>query len=184
MRTAIAYAGQPGAFAEDACITFCPGDEPIALAGFAEVAAAVAEDRVRRGMLPLENSIAGQVPGVAALIADARLAIEQRHRLAIRLHLLGLDGSALGELRLVRSHPMALAQCTESLARLGLAGEAADNTAAAAQRLARSGDRTIGVIASQRAAERYGLTILARDLQDRADNLTTFGVVARGDSAP
>lgn len=181
MKPVVAYAGKPGAFAEEACRAFRPDHEPLACAGFADVASAVAEGNATVGMIPLENSIAGAVPGVAALIAETHLEIEARHGLPVRMHLLGLPGAELSALKIVRSHPVALDQCAGSLARLGLQPEEADNTAAAAQRLAQSGDTNAAVLASEHAARLYGLAILQRDLQDRPDNVTTFGVVRRAE---
>lgn len=182
MRPTIAYAGEPGAFAEEACRAFRPDHTPIPCAGFEDVATAVAEGITTRGMIPLDNSIAGPVPGVAALIADNALTIEERHRLPVRMHLVGFPDSDPDAIETIRSHPVALAQCAASLARFPARPEEADNTAAAARRLAASGDRTTAVLASEHAAALYGLTILRHDLQDRADNVTTFGVVTRGTS--
>jgi len=182
MKSTVAYAGAPGAFAEEACSAFLPDHEPVALPAFADVAAAVARGEASAGMLPLENSIAGAVPGVADLIAGAGLEVAATHRLPVRMHLMAHPQADPRQVRVVRSHPMALAQCTASLSRLGLQQEEADNTAAAARRLARSGDRNAAVLASQGAASRYGLTIVERDLQDRPDNTTTFGIVRRAAS--
>jgi len=179
MSATVAYAGTSGAFAEEACLTFLPDHEPVAQACFAAVAAAVAQGSVACGMLPLENSIAGPVPGVADLIEEARLMIAARHRLPIRLHLLGSGVGGIDQLCRVRSHPMALAQCGAALSRLGLAGEPNPNAAVAAAELSASGDPKLAVLASDRAAARFGLKILLRDLQDRADNRTTFGVIVR-----
>ena len=179
MTAAVAYAGQPGAFAEDACRAFLPNYDAVPLEGFAEVAAAVLDGWVNSGMLPLANSVAGPVPGVAALIAQPGLSIVGTHQLPIRLHLLGLPNASLEALKTVTSHPMALAQCGAALDALDLQQMPADNTATAACYLADSGDRTRAVLASERAAALYGLRVLQRDLQDRADNATLFGVIRR-----
>ncbi len=180
----IAYAGQPGAFAEEACRAFRPDHEPVSFEGFADVAAAVVEGRAVRGMIPLENSISGPVPGVAALISQTGLLVEERRELPVRMHLLGFADAALDALERITSHPVALAQCAGNLAQFSVRLEAADNTAASARRLAASGDRKAAVLASEHAASLYGLTILRHDLQDRADNFTTFGVVRRDATAP
>lgn len=179
MNATVVYAGRPGAFAEEACRAFLPDHEAVACTGFGEVTAAVSQEAASLGMLPLENNIAGAVPGVALLIAQAGLDIAERHSLPVRLHLLGVADARIDEVRVVRSHPMALAQCTSSLAKLGLEQEAADNTAAAALRLAVSAERSAAVLASARAASCYGLNILQSDLQDRPDNRTLFAVVRR-----
>ena len=185
----IAYQGAPGAFGHEACLAFAPDCEPLARASFADVAAAVAAGEAELGMLPLENSRAGPVPGVAELIArwgerppgEVRLAVAAEHVLAVRLHLLALPGVALEEVRWAVSHEMALRQCALRLAALGLESERAANTAVAARDLAR---RDRAALASRAAAELYGLAVLREDMQDDPDNATRFAIVMRAPSPP
>lgn len=177
---AVAYQGAPGAFGEAACRRFLPDWRALPLPSFEAVAAAVATGKVARGMLPIENTIAGPVPGVAALIASHELVVSAHHSLPVEIHLLAAPGVALGALRRVASHPVALAQCAGWIARHGLAAEPAANTALAARALAESRDPTLGVAASAAAASAYGLTILARAIHDRAGNATLFAEIARG----
>jgi prephenate dehydratase len=173
----VAFQGVPGAFSHEACRNFLPDERPIGRATFAEVIETVLVGEADLGMLPYENNSAGAVEEVQALLAgNAAVEIVARHTLPIRIHLLGLKGSDLQQLRTAVSHPMALKQCTRTLAALGLAAEPASNTAAAAQALS---DPTKAVLASESAAEAYGLVILRRDLQDSRENATTFCVVAR-----
>ncbi|KAJ0112624.1 hypothetical protein Patl1_02004 [Pistacia atlantica] len=70
------------------------------------------------------------------------------------------------------------------LSKLGVARENVDDTAGAAQYVATSGLRDAGVIASARAAEIYGLNILATKIQDDPDFLTRFLVLARDPIIP
>ena len=181
MARLVAYQGAPGAFAEQACRAFLPGWEPVARPSFLAVADAVALAETERGMLPLRNSQAGDVPGVAELIREAGLALVASHDLPVRIHLAALPGASLATIRRVTSHPMAIAQCRAWLDAVGLEVEEAANTALAAQSIAKSHDRTTAALASEAAAALYGLEILARDVQDRADHATTFGIVARAD---
>ena len=175
----VAYQGVPGAFAEQACLAFLPDSDRYAVASFAAVAEAVARGETELGMLPLENSIAGPVPGVQALIDRHDLEVVARRDLPVRQHLMARPGVALDEVRVAVSHPMALAQCLRTLAELGLDTEEAANTAMAAQALAGSDDRSRAVIASGAAAEAWGLAVLRHDVHDRPDNHTTFAIVAR-----
>lgn len=179
----VAYQGAPGAFSWEACRTFLPDWTPVPRATFANVAKAVLAGQAGRGMLPVRNSTAGPVPGVEELIRDSGLIIVDRHRLPIRLHLLGLPDAELGEITRVTSHPMALAQCMRWREESGVSAAEAANTALAAQALAQSGDIRLGVVASEAAAEAYGLKILKRDIHDREDNATTFCLVARNNGA-
>lgn len=172
----VAYQGVPGAFGHEACLTFLPHESPAAKASFGAVLQAVLDGDDPLGMLPLVNAIAGPVPEVQALLADDPVAILSQHVLPIRMHLLGLPGARLDDIRIVASHPMAIKQCTRAIAEYGWTVEEAANTAIAAQQLE---DPTRGVFASAAAAQVYGLEILRHDVHDRPDNSTTFGVLAR-----
>ena len=172
----VAYQGVPGAFSHEACCTFLPDAEPLGRATFADVIDAVEHGEADVGMLPRANNSAGLVPEVQELIDGSGLKIVSEHRLPIRIHLLGLADADISKVRVAVSHPMALKQCADNLAKLGLEQQPASNTAAAAQSLA---DPANAVLASEAAAEAYGLTVLKRDMHDRDDNETTFVVVAR-----
>ena len=173
----VAYQGAPGAFSHEACLRFLPDHEAVGVAAFADVVEAVEAGRADFGILPLSNNEAGET-GARNLIESSGLRIAARHALPVRMHLLGLPSATLDGIRTVASHPVALRQCARTLARLGVQTEEATNTALAARGLSRIDH---GVLASEAAAEQYGLAILMRDLQDRPDNATTFAVVARSE---
>ena len=171
-----AYQGVPGAFSHEACLTFLPDAEPIGQATFANVIDAVENGDADVGILPRANNSAGTVPEVQELIDGSGLKVVAEHRLPIRIHLLGLPGASLEKVRVAVSHPMALKQCVGSLGELGLEQQEASNTAAAAQSLS---DPANAVLASESAAEAYGLEVLRRNMHDRDDNETIFVVVSR-----
>ena len=176
----IAYQGMPGAFSHEACLAFAPGCEALAEATFADVVEAVLSGIAERGILPMANSAAGAVPGNRDLLDDYRLKILNSQPLLVRMHLLALPGVSIEEIKTVISHPMALSQCAEKLAALGVATEDSSNTAAAAAGLV---ERDRAVLASEAAALVYGLDIVRRDLHDRVDNATIFSIFAlRADS--
>jgi prephenate dehydratase len=172
----VAYQGIAGAFGHEACLAFLPGHQPIAKPSFGAVIQSVEAGDAEYGILPIENNEAGPVTEAQALIDGSSLAIVSEHWLAVRMHLLVLPDVQLAQVRVVESHPVALLQCTRTIAALGIPTEAAANTAVAAQQL-RGRDRA--VLASEAAAAAYGLTILRRDVHDRADNATRFAVLAR-----
>jgi len=174
----VAYQGLPGAFGHQACLTFLPDHEPVAEDSFADVLAAVSEGRVDRGILPVENNEAGAVVEAQALLATSQLQVVAEHVLPVRMHLLGLPNASLEQIRTVASHPVALGQCSKTLERLGFALEEAPNTAIAASSLQNPNK---AVLASEAAAEVYGLQILLRDVHDRPDNATRFAVICRQD---
>lgn len=179
MRRRIAYAGVPGAFSEMACLDFRPDYEPVGYPGFAEALGAVLAGEAGCAAIPVENDAAGPVPGVAALIDRADLKVVSEHELAVAMHCLALPGAAFHAIAQVRSHPVALTQCARFLQDKDWDRFAASNTAAAAAALKDCGDEHCAVLASQRAAQLYGLAILARDVQDLADNRTRFVIVER-----
>lgn len=175
----IAYAGVPGAFAELACRAFRPEHGPVGYHGFAEALAAVLAGAAECAAIPIENSAAGPVPGVAALLDRRDLRIAARRDLVIAMHCLGLPGASLEDIAEVHSHEVALRQCADFVSDRGWCQVEAANTAAAARDLAKSGAMDRAVLASERTAQLYGLVILAREVQDRADNRTVFAIVER-----
>ena len=172
----VVYHGVPGAFSHEACLRFVPGEAPVGLASFADVVRAVEEGDASVGVLPLENNNAGRVDEVRKLLDGSNLKVVAEHKLPIRIHLLGLAGSTLDQIRTAVSHPMAIKQCRETLLSLGLEAEEASSTSVAAQKLT---DPYKGVLASEAAAEAYGLVVLKRNVHDREVNETTFVVVSR-----
>lgn len=172
----VAYHGVPGAFSHEACLRFLPGEEPVGLPAFADVVRAVEQGEAEFGILPLENNNVGGVDEVGELLKGSALKIVAEHALPIRIQLLGLPGSTMEQVRTAVSHPMALKQCADTLRELGLATEEAASTSVAAQTLS---DPTKAALASEAAAEAYGLVVLKRNVHDREVNETTFVVVAR-----
>jgi prephenate dehydratase len=184
MKGVVAYQGEPGAYAHEACRKFLPEFERINRPTFEAVADAVLAGEAELGMLPIENSSVGAVPGNRELIVNKGLFVREEVDLPIILHLLVVPGAKLEEIETVISHPIALAQCHKVLERLSATPEEAINTAVGARLLADSGDKKKAAVASEAAAAANGLTILLRNVHDRADNATTFCIVARDAGEP
>lgn len=174
-----AFQGVPGAFSHEACAALLPGHAPVAHSTFASVFAAVEAGDAERAVVPVENSIAGPVPEVAALLPASRLVVEAEAWRPIRLTLLGLPDATLADLRTAHSHPMALKQCVRSLLGLGLTPVEAFDTAGAAAELAAAGDRSRAAVASRLAGEICGLQVMREGLEDAPDNRTRFLVLRR-----
>ena len=179
MKGVVAYQGEPGAYAHEACRKFLPDFERINRPTFESVADAVLAGEAELGMLPIENNTAGAVPGNRDLIALKGLHVREEVELPSHLHLMAVPGARLEEIETVVSHPIALAQCHKVLERLSATPEEAINTAVGARLLADSGDRRKAAVASEAAALANGLTILCRNVHDNPDNATTFCIVAR-----
>lgn len=175
----VAFQGALGAFSHEACLRFAAECEPEPFDSFSAAFEAVRLGRCESGLFPRENSIAGPVPEVAALLPGSGLTVVSEHRLPVLLHLLAPPGTRLDDLREAASHPMALKQVRRSLARLGLTAVEAFDTAGAARDLAAAPTTGRAAVASETAAALYGLEIVERDLQDATDNVTTFVRVRR-----
>ena len=146
---------------------------------WADVFDRVEQGSAAYGVLPFENSHAGDVSAVLDLCYAHRLHIVEMYDLPVTQNLLALPGAALGDLRRVTSHPQALSQCERFIRSVGLAAEPCANTALAARRVAESGDKTLAAIASAETAELYGLQVLMRDINTDGDNTTRFIVVGK-----
>lgn len=142
---------------------------------FRAAADAVIHGTADLALLPIENTTAGSINETYDLLADGKLHITGEVVSSIEHCLLALPGVAIGELRVVMSHPQALAQCHAFFAEHpALVARPELDTAGAARRVAQSGDRTLAAIASAAAAKTYGLDIVARGIQSSAGNATRF----------
>lgn len=183
----IAFQGELGAYSEEAVTRLCGADAtPVPCRENADVTRAVADGVVDAGVLPLENSLAGTVvASYDAIVGTPGLVAVAECVLPIHHCVLAPPGASLASLREVASHPVALAQCRGFLARHPqLTARAAYDTAGAARDAAAAGDPARGAIAGRGAARRYGLAILAADVEDRDDNRTRFVEVRRTAAAP
>jgi prephenate dehydratase len=143
---------------------------------------AVAGGDAPLGFVPIENGIEGTVSAtIDGLIHDVDLHIQREVVMDIHLHLMARPGTTLADIRHVSSYPHALAQCQKFLAEsLPDAEErAANSTADAARALGESDEHDGAAIAPRLAAERYGLAIVAEDVEDHPENQTRFVLVAR-----
>ena len=175
----IAFQGELGAYSHLACETFAPGFEPLPCPTFETAFAAVREGSAARAMLPIENSLAGRVADIHHLLPDSGLHIVGEHFFPIRHQLLGRKGARRENIRVVRSHAMALGQVRGLLARSDIRAEVTGDTAGAARHLAESGRMDEAVVASAKAADLYGLDILEADVEDAGHNTTRFLMMAR-----
>ncbi|OEL25445.1 Arogenate dehydratase/prephenate dehydratase 6, chloroplastic [Dichanthelium oligosanthes] len=177
----VAYQGVPGAYSEAAAAKAYPGCDAIPCDQFEVAFQAVELWIADRAVLPVENSLGGSIHRNYDLLLRHRLHIVGEVQLPVHHCLLALPGVRRELLTRVISHPQALAQCELTLNAMGLnvAREAFDDTAGAAEHVAAGGLRDTAAIASARAAELYGLQVLADGIQDDAGNVTRFVMLAR-----
>ena len=184
MTPRIAYQGEAGANSHIACAEAYPGFEPLPCPTFEDAFAAIEDGRAALGMIPIENSIAGRVADIHALMPDSGLHIVGEYFLPIHFQLMALPGATLGGLRSVHSHVHALGQCRRIIRRLGLTAHVAGDTAGSAREVAEAGDPTRASLAPRLAAAIYKLDILAEDVEDEAHNTTRFVVLSREPAMP
>src|SRR5205809_2828595 len=136
----IAYQGEPGAYSEAAALTFAPAAEPLPCRTFEDVFQAVETGRATHGILPMENSIGGSIHRNYDLLVEHELPIVGEVELRVDHCLLALPGTPMEAVKVVYSHPQALAQCEDFLQRLsGVDIVAVYDTAGAAKMVRESG---------------------------------------------
>jgi prephenate dehydratase len=178
----VAYQGVPGAFSEAAAASLFPSADPLPRDTFADVFDALEAGAVEAAVVPVENSQAGSVVDVYDLLRRHRAArVIAETMVRVRHHLLGVPGSSIEGVRVARSHPQALAQVEEYLRRRSIRPVVAFDTAGAAAEVAQLHDGSVAAVASARAAQRYGLVVLARSIETAPDNMTRFFALARAD---
>ncbi|WDI32837.1 prephenate dehydratase [Hyphococcus flavus] len=175
----IAYQGEPGAFSELACKQYAPQLTPMPCATFEDAFEAVSSGRAAKAMLPIENSLAGRVADIHHLLPGANLHIIAEYFLPVEHHLMVRPGVNMDQVKIVRSHAMALGQCRRFIRDHGLKAEMSGDTAGAARHLAEEGHDDEAVIASSLAAQHYNLDVLAANIEDEAHNTTRFLEMAR-----
>jgi prephenate dehydratase len=175
----IAYQGEPGANSHIACLDDYPDHQPLACATFEDAFVTLQDGGADLAMIPIENSIAGRVADIHALLPASGLHIIAETFLPIRFQLLAAPGATLETLRTVHSHVHALGQCRKIIRKLGLTPIVASDTAGSAREVAEARDVSRASLATKLAGEIYGLTTLAADVEDEAHNTTRFVVLSK-----
>lgn len=172
----VAYCGTEGAFAHIATGKLFPTARKVAFGDFADAYHAVEEGKCDVAVLPVENSYNGEVGQVTDLMFSGGLYINAMLELAVTQDLLVLPGTKMEQIQRVVSHPQALGQCAEYIRQQGWEPVEYSNTALAAKFVAENGDPSIAAIASEEAAEIFGLKVKARNINASRTNTTRFAV--------
>ncbi len=179
----VAYAGEPGAFAEDAVLVAFGDVARVSLGSFREVFEAVAAGQSSAGVVPIENVINGTVRENYDLLLEYDLIIRAEVVVPVRLCLAALPGQSLDDIERVYSHIQALGQAEAFLRRRPWQLLTTYNTAGAGKAIADRGERGAAAVLSPRAAALFGLEIVADEIGDLPGNRTRFLVLARSDAA-
>ncbi len=187
--TRVAFLGPPGTFTEEALLAEADlaAGELVERASIPGVIAAVESGDAALGVVPIENSIEGSIDVTLDILAfESDLLIQREMVRPVALNLLARRGTRLRDVQTVVSLPYATAQCRAWLASNLPKAElvAANSTAGAVERAARSRAKGVAAIGTRLAAELYGLAVLAEDVEDHPDNATRFVLIGRGIPAP
>jgi prephenate dehydratase len=180
----IAIQGESGSFSHQATLRAVPDAEIVPCALSAEVFEQLRRGAVDAVMIPIENTLAGSVVEHYDLLRAERVFIEREAVIRIEHNVIGIAGSRLADLNRVYSHPVALAQCRRFFREhRSIEAVAFYDTAGAVKQVMAQGDCSAAAIASKTAAEIYGGSLLAENVEDDAKNFTRFLLVRSGAAA-
>ncbi|MEM9318860.1 MAG: prephenate dehydratase [Pseudomonadota bacterium] len=178
MSRRIAFQGEPGAYSHQACFEARPEMEPLPCATFEAAIQAVRDGKADIAMLPVENTTYGRVADIHRLLPASGLHIVAEAFVRVHINLLAVPGADLGEIKEAWSHLVLLPQCARFLRQHDIKGRVSPDNARAARDVAEQGDKHAGALASELAAEIYGLDVLARHIEDEDTNTTRFLLMA------
>ncbi|HSW58058.1 MAG TPA: prephenate dehydratase [Dehalococcoidales bacterium] len=181
----VAFQGELGAYSEEAAYQYFGAFSQLKPCESLEDAFQAVEIRdAQYGLVPVENSLEGSVPRTYDLLLDSSLRVAGETQLRVVHCLIGRPEATIDSIREVFSHTQALGQCKAFLRKMGWKANPAYDTAGAVKMVKDSGRLDYAAIASARAADIYGMKILARGIEDNTNNFTRFFVLARQDAPP
>ncbi|NIY73617.1 prephenate dehydratase [Marivivens donghaensis] len=175
----IAFQGELGAYGHQACVETRPDFEPFPCTSFEDTIESVRKGEAELGMVAVENSTYGRVADVHHLLPKSGLHIIDEAFVRVHVNLLGVKGAKVEDVREAHGHTVILPQCAGFLREHGIKPVASSDNARAAREVAELGDVSRGALASELAADIYGLNVLARHIEDQANNTTRFLIMAR-----
>ena len=178
----VAYCGTEGAFAHIAADKLFHDAEKVAYGDFKAAYDSVVNSECDAVVLPLENSYSGEVGQVTDLMFSGPLYVNHVLPLSVTHDLLAVEGATMETIKTVVSHPQALSQCDAFLRFHGYDQIPYANTALAAKYVAQQNDPSIAAIASAESADRFGLQVLAKGINQSQVNTTRFAVLSKAEN--
>ncbi|MGM0881255.1 MAG: prephenate dehydratase [Bacillota bacterium] len=176
----VAYLGPSGTFSEEAAHQFFSDQtEWVMYESILDVLEAVYNEEVDKCIVPIENSIAGNIHMTVDGLLMYDLHIEADLIFTVSLHLLGNQDTSMNKINTIRSISPAISQCREFIKRHGFKCEYTDSTAKAAQSIKDTYENNVAAIASKMVAQEYDLKILESEIQDNSANHTRFIVAGK-----
>jgi chorismate mutase/prephenate dehydratase len=181
----VAFQGERGAYSENAVFQFFGNDTQVKpCKDFKNVFDSVCKQETSFGVVPVENSLEGSVSQNYDLFQNYDLKVCGEVIVRIEHCLIANPGTTVDDIKVVYSHPQALAQCRNFLQDFGRELIPTYDTAGSVKMLKEKGLKNATAIASERAANIYSMHILAKDIADNPENYTRFFVLSTEDSAP
>jgi len=181
----VAFQGEVGAYSEEAVFQFFgPSIQIKPCESLEEVFKVVERGGVEFGVVPVENSLEGIISRVYDLLLDSSLRVCGEIELRVIHCLIADPGAGLDTIKRVYSHPQALAQCRSFLKHLNAELIPTYDTAGSVKMIKESGIADSAAIASARAAEIYGMKVIAQGIEDNPNNFTRFFILSKKDSPP
>jgi len=176
----VAFQGERGAFSEEAAVKLLSSEVSLVpLPTFEAAFGAIVQGKADYVLAPIENSLAGPVQRTLDLLVESALTIVGEVIIRVEHNLIGPPGSTFEGVKVVESHPVALAQCEGYFSsRPSLKRIATDDTAGSVREIVQAGDHKRAAVGSKRAAQIYGGQILCEHLEDDPENYTRFVLLA------
>ena len=181
----VAFQGEPGAYTEEAAVRFFgPSTRGLPYETLDEVFEAVENSAAPFALVPVENSLEGSITRAYDLLLDTPIMVCGETELRISHCLIAPEGATLDSVRLIYSHPQALGQSRNFLKHLNAELVPSSDTAGSVKMIKEQGLHNAAAVASERAAQLYGMKILAREIEDNPHNFTRFFVLSKEDALP
>lgn len=147
---------------------------------FDEVVKAIEDHEADFAMLPVENTTSGNINDVYDALIRSSVSIVGEEKLRVKQNLIGISNVDPLTIRKVFAHPQAAAQCSRFLETLPNAViETVSDTALSVKKIREEGNLEFAAIASEEAADSFGMTIIREDIANRKENFTRFLVAAK-----
>ena len=175
----IAFQGERGAYSHLASLELFPNAEVEACSTFEETFRLAKKNPQYKIVIPIENSLAGRVADMLYLIPKYKLQVLAEHFHKVNHNLLGIKGSKMKDIKIVRSHSQAIGQCQKIISDNNLKPIISADTAGSARFIFEKKDKSEAAIASALAAKIYNLEILKSNIEDESGNVTRFFIMGK-----
>lgn len=183
--TRVAFQGERGAYSEEAAFLFFgPRIQVAPYEGLPQVFEAVEKGKVDFGIVPIENSLEGSVNETYDLLLGFKLRVSGEINLRVVHCLIASPRTVLSDVKTVYSHPQALAQCRKFLEDVACELVPTYDTAGSVKMIKDKNLADAAAVASERAADIYGMKVISRGIEDKQNNYTRFFVLSKEDAPP